>query len=603
MRQELIDLYTSIGLKQNDEGFFPCSLAKYKELIKKLNEDFVGAYSLDDISKLLKSRNIKKDGSGRYLQSTYKIQNLLQQLGVTIDIHTLEEELYKANFEINPFTNTEFYFREQYLISLLKNLRLHRVEGLVFDSQLKTSDLEMPLRNFLKLIKCTFNKKITINSNFSKSELFFEYCDFNGEETFINTDSVNNSYFYDCNFTKKLCTLKNIKNTSNSILTIKSSIKRYEYEDENGVPKEVEDEDKNQINTFGDFLLGYFTDIELSGTFDYRVIEFNDIGNNAHITYKFTNFAFNKAYIKINGENYPYPSTLRLTTSRHITYSFQTNTHIPKIRILEIKGNDDGLTICKDKSIKISTDTLLYENKETKNPVIFDNWEFGQTDFSNTNFLNALSFKKCTFKDAPNFLGSTFHASTLFEDSCKYHDTTSKDSLLRYRYLKSQMHEIGDDHQASVFQALEFESRYHTVLKNKSLWDKEYGLEKASSWILKHVHDYGRDLKHPFMWIIAFGIFFWSIYISFDGYTCSGVEHLEGWLKSSCEITGKTRQNLLLNWYSSWVNMTGPIGILYKNGIITPTNGWIKLTESIQMVISSLLWFFIITSIRRRFKV
>ena len=75
---------------------------------------------------------------------------------------------------------------------------------------------------------------------------------------------------------------------------------------------------------------------------------------------------------------------------------------------------------------------------------------------------------------------------------------------------------------------MKFESRFNTVLKNKSYRDPEYGVERISSSILKFIHNYGQDLWRPFkllgyLSVISFSLYFFLGFTFDEGISCSGI--------------------------------------------------------------------------------
>ncbi|PPR14978.1 MAG: hypothetical protein CFH43_00993, partial [Proteobacteria bacterium] len=130
-----------------------------------------------------------------------------------------------------------------------------------------------------------------------------------------------------------------------------------------------------------------------------------------------------------------------------------------------------------------------------------------------------------------------------------------------------------------------------------------------SSSILKFIHNYGQDLWRPFkllgyLSVISFSLYFFLGFTFDEGISCSGIINSDKlnyfdntWVLTTCNNSFTASLTYALGY------ALGPIGLIVKNGILTPANNFIKLIEVIQFTLSSLLWFFIITSIRRRFKV
>ncbi|MAF30966.1 MAG: hypothetical protein CMF60_02030 [Magnetococcales bacterium] len=442
----------------------------------------------------------------------------------------------------------------------------------IFDKIDPTIITKIELHNFI------FLNNFTFNSDFTVKNILWENCKFNGDGVIFENDSLTMNHINKCNFTKRNCTLKNFE-----------LIKYKDIEFKKSVPH-------RHTNSFTP-VITQFTTIKFEGDFTFNSlnIETNSQVNNP------TKFVFKD--FKIDD-----PATINLSTYSDVSYHFEntnksTESFIPTLKL----SRDDGhLNITNDCVIRIGE--AIINNKKCIDNFKFKSIIFEKLSFQNCKPKSSLYFEDCTFNQAPNFLNTEIPDNTIFQN-CEFNDTSSDNSILLYRDLRIKTHAIGDEHQASVFQALEFESRYHTVLKNKSLWDKEYGLEKASSWCLKHIHNYGRDLIQPFkllgkLTVASFLIYLFLGFFFDEGISCSGVINNKDlnyfdntWVLTTCNNSFTASLTYALGY------ALGPIGLIVKNGILTPANNFIKLIEVIQFTLSSLLWFFIITSIRRRFKV
>lgn len=256
----------------------------------------------------------------------------------------------------------------------------------------------------------------------------------------------------------------------------------------------------------------------------------------------------------------------------------------------EITSMDAQIQIINNSEISC----LYCSNLELMQSFIISDSTFIITDLSSNNFKGAFYVKNAKFESSPNFLESKFTNNTIFEE-CKFKDTSSANSVIKYRFLKNMVHGIGDEHQASIFQALEFKARR----KNLKFF-KGDALEKTYSLFLCAFHNYGMTLLRPYIWLILFGGIFYNIYNSNAGIECTGdLENLKGWLSASCATANYSDRAL----YATFANSFGPIGIIIKNSTLVASTFMMKIAETVQMIFSSILWTIIITSARRRFKV
>ena len=79
---------------------------------------------------------------------------------------------------------------------------------------------------------------------------------------------------------------------------------------------------------------------------------------------------------------------------------------------------------------------------------------------------------------APNFLEvEKLPAHTSF-DNCNFKDVSSPTAQTFYKALRIKLHAAGDESLASLFQAFEFEAKYHTLLKKKKWTYLKYNIER-----------------------------------------------------------------------------------------------------------------------------
>lgn len=217
-----------------------------------------------------------------------------------------------------------------------------------------------------------------------------------------------------------------------------------------------------------------------------------------------------------------------------------------------------------------------------------------------SNFLSELRMDSCVLNRPPDFYNSAFPTNTSIHDCC-FNGLSDYASYENLRNLRMKLSSIGNEHDARFIESYEFESRYNKILKDKSIFDSSYGFEKLSSFLLKHIHNYGRDIWKPLLWLLYGFVFFFVIYGYLDiwgqGVSCVKDQVAGSWIENVC-----TSQATTITTYSL-THSLGPLGLIIDSGVIYPVNGFVKFLEVTQLIISSLLWFFFVVSLRRRFKV
>ncbi|WP_413612427.1 hypothetical protein [Bdellovibrio sp. HCB-110] len=223
--------------------------------------------------------------------------------------------------------------------------------------------------------------------------------------------------------------------------------------------------------------------------------------------------------------------------------------------------------------------------------------------------LNKIAFKKCIFEDAiemrpssavnqftlvvfeksifrcsPNFLKSSFAKDVVFV-RCTF-EVLTEFAAVYYRDLKQKAVDNHDEFSSTHFASLEMKSK-HT--------DLEFGSEYFLSAGYKLLNDYGLDPFRP-VWILFWqgiaAFLVWGLAVAWTG---------------SAFVSGSERAPLLSEgWqlvYLTFLSVLGPLRLF-------GTFDLVKLeTFSSQVILwfftamASLLWFFIILAVRRRFKV
>ena len=234
----------------------------------------------------------------------------------------------------------------------------------------------------------------------------------------------------------------------------------------------------------------------------------------------------------------------------------------------------------------------------------FSECEFGyktrknsHINFNNVGFQNTTHIENSEFFSSPKFHGVTFHSDTSFFGT-KFLDTHSSDALGDYRALKQGMASIGAEHDEAMFHSLEIESRANTVLPaNNDYKNPEYPAKFAANFIMLF-NNFGRDYWQPLIWLFITLIVFFLYYHLYSGLECIGKD-IPSWISRHCLSTNESTK---LSFIYSVKQTLGPIGLFLDASSISPKFSYIKLLGTVQLIISSIMWFMYIVQIRRQFK-
>ena len=258
----------------------------------------------------------------------------------------------------------------------------------------------------------------------------------------------------------------------------------------------------------------------------------------------------------------------------------------------------------------------IYAEENVFNQVCFENCVFDLDEkmlpklnqvrslitFVNSRFESTTSFKGCIFHSSPKFHGTKFHSDTSFQKS-KFLDIKSPEAIGDYRVLKQAMHDLGAEHDAMNFHALEMAARRKTVLP---FWLNIFHPEWAaaiSSLFLRITNNYGRNYWLPFLWLFGFTVLFAYIYYKFDYVGCNEYNFdrkAELWQRELCNF--KNPEDLKVAIVYSLQRSLGPVSLLIDNNVINAKTGTAKFLTVIQTFLSSIYWFIIIIQLRRQFK-
>jgi uncharacterized protein YjbI with pentapeptide repeats len=262
--------------------------------------------------------------------------------------------------------------------------------------------------------------------------------------------------------------------------------------------------------------------------------------------------------------------------------------------------SSDYSFIIKNTSIRDAN----FSDTKFHSSVLIENTKFLEAaKFSKAHFQNQTIFDKVVFNKSPKFHDATFFQDTGFIE-VEFKDFKSRDAWRDYRTLKIAMEKFGSEHEAQEFHSYELKSRYNTLLPAWPQISHPNYIEKISSFFLSIFTDYNNNLWLPIIWLFLGAIIGFDVYYGFDAVTCSalkpGTFDPHGtWLEYVCERNFKLERSILYSLQASlW-----PIGIALSPEILQPKYLGIKLFHAIQLVFSTLMLFFIIFGVRRRFKI
>lgn len=222
--------------------------------------------------------------------------------------------------------------------------------------------------------------------------------------------------------------------------------------------------------------------------------------------------------------------------------------------------------------------------------------------FNNATFDNTMELVSCDFYVSPKFHNTKLHSDTTFYLS-KFHDCKSTSSMGDYRALKVLMSDLGSDQDAVMFHALEMDSRRNSVLR-KTLHRE--GAARLASIFLKNFNDYGRNFWSPFVCVAGVFSLFFVIYLCSNSLACnvSNFDSAEIWERGLCfnDHSEKIRDRVFASLSYSFNKSLGPLGVIFDSGLISAKYGWVKFIATIQVIISSIIWYLTIVQFRRQFK-
>jgi hypothetical protein len=215
--------------------------------------------------------------------------------------------------------------------------------------------------------------------------------------------------------------------------------------------------------------------------------------------------------------------------------------------------------------------------------------------------FSKMEFFNCTFYIAPDFSGSELTHQTVFSQ-CHFYDNR-RESIAKYRFLRSQMQRLGNERETVMFSSLELETSHLAEFQGRHI-SRSDKVEKQLSILYSRFSDYGRDILKPLTWILSTFLLFTFLY-SFGGLLEVNIESIKkapNWIQESLLSDNEYRTSLYSSLSESAINSLGPIGYFVEENHIQSHNLIGEITILLQRVFSSLMWFLWILQIRRRFK-
>lgn len=197
--------------------------------------------------------------------------------------------------------------------------------------------------------------------------------------------------------------------------------------------------------------------------------------------------------------------------------------------------------------------------------------------------LSNVKFIQVTFTDAPILISCEMQKSVHFID-CLFKDR-GMDAIGDYRELKQLMQRNHDEAMAIEFSGLEAFCRHQIIIEKNS---------KNLDWLVSHSHNFinrfGLDVYRPLTLIGLQTVISFLVFLS--------LTKLDLVYATNKEF-GVYLQTIALAFLSS----LGPLRIFAKFESVTPTAFIGELAMWVFAITSSLLWFFLILGIRKRYKI
>jgi hypothetical protein len=197
--------------------------------------------------------------------------------------------------------------------------------------------------------------------------------------------------------------------------------------------------------------------------------------------------------------------------------------------------------------------------------------------------MQNLYFTNCMFKCAPDFMGCNFSKSVSFYN-CKF-TVASEATGKYYRDLKHKMSDNHDELSASFFGGMEMKTKHGDLT-----FGIEYCLSHGYSWLSDHGLDQFRPVR-LLSWLAGAALLTWGLVLAWSG----------EFAKS--ETSGEHLSSAMQIIYLTFVSILGPLRLLGGFNLLKIDTFASQLLMWAFTTVASLLWFFVIMAVRRRFKV
>lgn len=214
---------------------------------------------------------------------------------------------------------------------------------------------------------------------------------------------------------------------------------------------------------------------------------------------------------------------------------------------------------------------VLFEN------VIFNEFNLNKSELTKVKFIDV------SFVQAPDFIAANIDKSVVFVRS-KFLDF-SFDAPVYYRELRKLTHTNNDEEMANLFGALEIKARYRNTELRDDAFDKLVGL------CYSLINDFGINIFKPLKNLV--GLFCLS-YITFFVIFNRSVQLVDVFWSNI---------DFLSPLKISFLSCLGPLRLLSKFENVSLGSFKLELIFWLFTLISTLLWYFLIVGVRKRYKV
>jgi hypothetical protein len=227
-------------------------------------------------------------------------------------------------------------------------------------------------------------------------------------------------------------------------------------------------------------------------------------------------------------------------------------------------------------SVKSSEIECLSLNGRIIHLLLVDGCKFRQFMAQGVHFLSSFAITNSVFTRAPELQSSKFPSDTTFYKTQFLNE--DYESVGAYRFLKKAMGDIGNEVDEATFAAFEI------ICRSKSLETDEDRIELTLLSCYRELNDIGRKPFRPLVWLYLLWIWSVNVYLLAE----------LGFMKS-----GSISHAML----AATLNTFLPLKLITPTGSTMPTEHWLSVVmTSTHVFIASVLWYLLITGIRRRFR-